>query len=303
AHQWRDIVQLDDIQAAQLIRHDEIDVLVDLAVHSTGNRLGIFAHKPAPVQVTFCGYPGGTGLETIDYRLSDVYLDPAENDAVYAERTLRLPNTFWCYDFEAMSLADLPDVTPPPMAHTHAVTFGCLCHHCKINPAVISRWLAVLDAVPGSRMLLLAMPGSQRRWMVEQMRGRADFEEFRPRSQYMALYSRIDIGLDTFPYNGHTTSLDSFWMGVPVVTLMGQTAVSRAGWSQLNNLGLPELAADTDERFVEIAASLARDPDRLGDLRMSMRQRMKSSPLMDARRFARAIEAAYRRIWQEWAKR
>ena len=164
----------------------------------------------------------------------------------------------------------------------------------------------VLTAVPDSRLLLLSQPGAHRQRVLELLAaggvqaGRVEFAEFRPRLEYLALYRRVDLGLDTFPYNGHTTSLDAFWMGVPVVTRLGDTVVGRAGWSQLCNLDLRELAAPTDETFVQIATGLARDLPRLARLRADLRPRMEASPLMDGERFARNLEAAWRRLWEHW---
>ena len=173
---------------------------------------------------------------------------------------------------------------------------------------MLTLWAQVLRQVENSRLLLLAPQGSHRQRTLDRLGqegidpGRIEFVPPQPRREYLELYHRIDLGLDSFPYNGHTTSLDSFWMGVPVVTLVGQTAVSRAGWCQLSNLGLTELAAQTPEQFVRIAVELARDLPRLEELRSTLRQRMEQSPLMDAPRFARNIEAAYRQMWRTWCE-
>ena len=188
------------------------------------------------------------------------------------------------------------------------VTFGCLNNFCKINAAVLKLWAQVLKAVDRSQLLLLAPEGSHRQQaldLLEQQGVRSDrvaFVAYRPRPQYLELYHRIDIGLDTVPANGHTTSLDSFWMGVPVVTLVGPTVLGRAGLCQLMNLGLPELIATSPEQYVHVVAELAQDLSRLSQLRATLRARMQASPLMDAPRFARNIEAAYREMWQRWCK-
>jgi len=302
--QWQSIVGFSDEQIAEQVRHDNIDILVDLALHSGGNRLLVFARKPAPVQATFAGYPGSTGLTTIDYRLSDVYLDPPGTDeSVYSEQTIRLPDSFWCYD--PLDCRDIP-VNPLPAIETGKLTFGCLNNFCKINEAVLVLWAQVLARVPGSRLLLMAAEGEHRQRTINRLEqegldpGRVEFVSRRPREAYLELYHRIDLGLDSFPYNGHTTSLDSFWMGVPVVTLVGQRAVARAGWCQLSNLGLMDLAGQTPEQFVQIAVDLANDLPRLAQLRATLRQRMQASPLMDAPSFARNVEAAYRQMWHKW---
>ncbi|HMD54065.1 MAG TPA: tetratricopeptide repeat protein [Phycisphaerae bacterium] len=300
---WRDITTIDDQRAAQMIRQDGIDILVDLAMHMAGNRLLVFARKPAPIQVTFMGYPGTTGLETMDYRLTDQYLDPPEpQEAFYTEQSIRLPDTFWCYSSqnEESKPNDLPAIK------NGFVTFGCLNNFCKVNDGVLKLWARVLSAIPHSRLMVLAPKGQVRRQSLSKLgrdgiaSERIEFMDFQPRLEYLNTYHRIDIGLDTQPYNGHTTSLDSLWMGVPVVTLIGKTEVGRAGWSQLCNVGLQELAARTPEEYVNIAAKLAGDLPRLKELRAALRPRMQTSPLMDAKRFARNVEAAYRDMWRKW---
>jgi protein O-GlcNAc transferase len=302
--QWRTIAGLRDQQVADQIRQARIDILLDLTLHMANNRLRVFARKPAPVQATFAGYPGSTGLSAIDYRLSDPYLDPPGMDeSVYSEHTIRLPDSFWCY--APLEGREIP-VNSLPALESGVVTFGCLNNFCKINESVLALWARVLRKVEGSRLLLLAPENDHRRRTANWLRQegidsqRVEFVPRQSRLQYLGVYHRIDLGLDSFPYNGHTTSLDSFWMGVPVVTLVGQTAVSRAGWSQLSNLGLRDLAAQTPEQFVQIAADLANDLPRLAELRRTLRQRMEASPLADAPRFARSIEAAYRQMWRQW---
>jgi protein O-GlcNAc transferase len=300
---WRDVAYQSDAQLVDQIRADRIDILVDLALHMAGNRLLVFARKPAPVTVTFAGYPGTTGLTAIDYRLTDPYLDPPGVDpADYAEQSIRLPDTFWCYD----PLGDEPAVGGLPAAAAGRVTFGCLNNFCKVNDEVLRLWAQVLAAVAGSRLVLLAGEGPHRAdtlaFLAQQgvTSDRVVFHSFRPRAEYLQLYQQIDVGLDTAPYNGHTTSLDALWMGVPVVSLVGQTVVGRAGVSQLTNLGLTEWIAQTPEQFVRIASELAHDLPRLAELRATLRQRMQRSPLMDAPRFTRHVEAAYRTMWRRW---
>jgi predicted O-linked N-acetylglucosamine transferase (SPINDLY family) len=302
---WRDTAGLSDRQTADLIRDDRVDILVDLKSHTANGELLVFARKPAPVQVTWLGYPGTTGLSTIDYRLTDPYLDPLGLfDACYSEESVRLPETFWCYD----APADSPPVNPLPAMDSGAITFGCLNNFCKVNDGCLTLWAEVLRAVPGSRLLLMAPRGPARDHVqsVLGQRGiaadRLGFVEARPRSEYLKLYQRIDLVLDTLPYNGHTTNLDALWMGVPVLTMLGRTVVGRAGWSQLCNLGLEDLAAETPEAFVALATRLAGDLPRLWGLRGALRPRMSESPLMDAPRFARHVEQAYRRIWRRWCE-
>jgi protein O-GlcNAc transferase len=300
---FRQTIGMSHAALTEQIRGDGIDILVDLALHATGNRLAVFARKPAPVQVTFAGYPGSTGLKAIDYRLTDPYLDPPEHDRWYVEKSVRLPASFWCYEAETV---DFLPPGPLPALKNGSVTFGCLNSLNKVNDGVLALWGRVLAAMRGSRLVLLAAEGSHRRRTCELLARmgvapqRVTFHTVRPRVEYLRLYQLIDIGLDTVPYNGHTTSLDSLFMGVPVVTLVGKTVVGRAGLSQLTNLGMPELIARTEEEFVAIAVRLAGDLEGLAKIRAGLRQRMEQSPLMDAVGFTRGIEAAFREMWRRW---
>jgi protein O-GlcNAc transferase len=306
ADAWRVTAGRSDAEVAETVRADAIDILVDLTMHMSNGRPLLLARKPAPVQVAYLAYPGTTGLAAVDSRLTDPYLDPpGESDADYAEESIRLPETFWCYD----PLADGPSPGPLPALATGRITFGCLNNFCKVTGPTVTLWAGVLRAVPDSRLVLLAARGEHRERLAEKFRAagvdpaRIEFVEYRPRPQYLELYRQLDVGLDTLPYNGHTTSLDSFWMGVPVVTRVGRTVVGRAGWSQLSNLGLPELAAWSDADFVAIATRLAGDLPRLSQLRATLGERMQRSPLMDSPRFVRHLEAAYRQIWRNWCRR
>jgi predicted O-linked N-acetylglucosamine transferase (SPINDLY family) len=306
ADRWVNISAMSDDEAALRMREDRIDILVDLALHMGGGRLQIFSRKPAPLQVTFAGYPGGTGLSAIDYRLTDPHLDPPGMDqSLYVERTIRLPDSFWCYD--PLDCGDI-SIGPSPATANGFVTFGCLNNPCKINESVLAVWSKVLSQIENSRLIQMSPGGSHRVELTNRFAAhgvdpsRIQFVPKQSRRAYLAQYHQIDIGLDTFPYNGHTTSLDALWMGVPIVTLVGSTAVGRAGWSQLSNLGLQELAAENSEQFVEIAAALARELPRLQTLRSTLRPRMEQSPLMNASRFACNIEAAYRHMWRNWCE-
>ena len=300
---WRDLGGLSDAQAADAIRADGIDVLVDLSVHMGHNRLAIFARRPAPVQVTYLGYAGTTGLSAVDYRLSDPYLDPSPaDDASYSERTVRLPRTYWCY----RPMYDVAAVDAPPCETAGVVTFGSLNNFCKVNDAVLAAWGDVLLAVPDSRLVLHGHDGDHRQWVAGAFAGRGispqrlAFVGLVPTSQYLSVYNQVDVGLDPFPYNGGTTTFDALWMGVPVVSLAGDRAVGRAGRSILTNVGLPELVADDVGQYVRTAVGLANDRARLRALRQSMRERLIASPVMDAAAFARDVEAAFRQMWQAW---
>ena len=294
-HVWREIHGLSDERVAQQIRQDRIDVLVDLTMHMARGRPMMFALKPATVQVAWLAYPGTTGSPAMDYRFSDPYLDPPDSEIHYTEKTVRLPHTFWCYD-------PLTEEAPPsqlPALFNRHITFGCLNNFCKVTATTLSMWRQVLQKVPNSRLIVLAPQGSARTRVREALQidpERIEFLDYHPREQYLRIYDRIDLCLDTFPYNGHTTSLDALWKGVPVVSLCGTSAVSRAGLSQMSNLNLSEFVAETPERFVRIAVDAASDWRRLCDIRATLRERMKASPLMNAREFARDIESAFQQL-------
>jgi protein O-GlcNAc transferase len=302
---WRDIARLSDDQAADLIRSDGIDILVDLAMHSAGNRLLVFARKPAPVQVTYLAYCSSTGLETVDYRLSDPYLDPPGMDeSVYSERTIRLPETYWCYQ----PSIDLAAATGTSAIERGLVTFGSLNNFSKVNESVLKVWAEILRAVPKSELLIHAHEGNHRQRVRDRLERegienrRVRFVGRLPMQTYLETYGQIDIALDTFPFGGGTTTCDALWMGAPVISLAGKTAVGRGGLSILSNVGLPDLVADSEEKYVSIARELAGDLSRLSDLRSNLRKRMERSPLMDAPRFARNVEAAYRQMWRTWCE-
>jgi protein O-GlcNAc transferase len=303
AQQWRSTVGMGDEALAEMIRRDGVDILVDLTQHMAGNRLPMFARKPAPVQVSFAGYPESTGLTAIKYRISDRYLEAgAAGEGSGKAEQVCLIDSFWCYDPCGAEV----EVSPLPAMESRRMTFGCLNNFCKVNERALRLWARVLGKVKDSRLMVASPAGSQRERTVEFLRSegveahRVEFVEHRPRRAYLELYHRLDIVLDTFPYNGHTTSMDALWMGAPVVSLLGEMAVSRAGLSLLTNLGLPKLVARSEEEYVCIAASLAGNLPRLAQLRSSLRERMENSVLMDAPRFARQVEKAYRNMWQAW---
>lgn len=303
---WRDVASLTDAELAQQVRADGIDILVDLSLHTTRHRLLAFACRPAPVQVTWAGYPGMTGLAAIGYRLTDRWLDPpTQGESFHAEKSVHLPDSFWCYD----PLGESPAVNALPARQTGTVTFGCLNKCAKINATTAALWAPVLRAVPRSRLLVRATNALSR----ERLRGlfvaqniaadRLEFVGWSPRPEYLALHHRIDLALDPVPYGGHMTLLDALWMGVPTIALPGTTPVSRAGLSLLTNAGLPEWVADSSEDFARIAVEHTRDLEKLAGLRAGLRERLRASPLMDAPRFARRVETEYRKMWREWCGR
>lgn len=300
---FRDIWPLDDAAAAQLMRDDRIDVLVDLTMHSSRARPLLFARKPAPVQLSWLAYVGTTGNLAMDYRLTDPHLDSqAAQTLPYTERSWWLPNAFWCF---APLVQSLP-VGPLPASQNGYVTFGCLASFSKVNEPTLRSWARVLGAVKDSKLLLHVPLGTARqrvRATLEAAGVAAAAVELLPhqkRSDYLRAYSKIDVCLDALPYNSLTNTLDAAWLGVPTVTAVGETVVGRAGLSVAMNLGLPQLVARTPEQFVDAAVQLVTDLSALAELRAGLRARLEGSPLMDAPRFARDLEAAFRGMWREW---
>jgi protein O-GlcNAc transferase len=306
ADQWRSLVGSSDEEAAELIRRDGIDILVDLSGHTGGNRLPVFARKPAPVQASYLGYLGTTGLPAIDYYLTDAHADPPGlTDAHYQEQLVRLPECGFCY-----APGPAPEVSPElPARQAGRVTFGSLNSVAKLSEEVLALWARVLAAVAGSRVVLRTGAG---RRAEERVRGGLAGHGVSPervlllgqtatRFDYLKLYQAVDLGLDPFPYNGVTTTCDALWMGVPVLTLAGGTCVSRQGVRFLRAVGLDELIAETPEAYVRLATEVAGDLARLSALRRGLRERMSHSPLMDAAQFTRHLEAAYRGLWERWA--
>jgi predicted O-linked N-acetylglucosamine transferase (SPINDLY family) len=307
ADHWLVTVGLSDEELAERIRAVGIDILVDLAGHTGNNRLRVFARKPAPVQVTWLGYPNTTGLEAIDYRLVDAVTDPVgEADAWASETLVRLEGGFLCYG----GLKDAPEPTVPPCLKTGTVTFGSFNNPAKLSAATLDAWATLLSRLPQARLLLMGRPFGDvatRALFLARLdeRGvaaeRVELAAYLPgRVAHLAVYDRGDIALDPFPYNGATITCEALWMGVPVVTLRGDRHAGRVGASLLSQIGLTDLIADSVEEYVEIALALACNPGRLDELRRSLRPRMAASPLCDGRAFARKMEAAFRAMWQDW---
>ncbi len=303
----REIVHLSDEAVAAMIRADAIDILVDLAGHTAGHRLGVFALRPAPVQATYLGYPNTTGLAAIGWRVTDTYADPpGDGDDVHSERLARLPRSFLCFQ----PPDGAPVVQAPPCAERGHVTFGSFNVLPKVTPEVIRVWSQVLGRVPGSRLLLKAL-GLGDAHSREQVLARfaahgiaAERIMVLPMEAslqaHLARYHEIDIALDPFPFNGTTTTLEALWMGVPVVALAGDRHSARVGASILANAGLSELIAPDEKAYVDLAARLAGDASRLADLRRGMRTRIAASPLRDPAGIVGDLEQAYRRMWSDW---
>lgn len=309
--QWRNISALDDNQAAELIRKDEIDILIDLAGHTANNALMVFARKPAPIQITWLGYPHSTGLKAIDYRFTDNFADPAGlTEHLNSEELYRLPDVFCSYSpcaSQPEKIDDaLFDVIETPALKNGYITYGCMNSLSKITPHVIRLWSKLLHADQASKLLLetegLDSHSMQQRIEHEFACNGVSKERLcligRKQEQQYILYHQIDIALDPFPCNGGTTSLDALWMGVPLISLAGNNFVSRMGVSFLTNLGLKELIAFTEEEYINLAISLGSDVEKLNCMRLSMRQKMQNSPLMQTKKFTHSLESAYRNMWK-----
>ena len=304
---WCGIAGASDEQAAAKIRADQIDILVDLSGHTAGHRLQLFAQKPAPLQISWLGYCGSTGLETMDYRCSDPWADPPGDAARYSsEQLLRLPSTTWCYS----PLSGAPDVGPLPALTANGITFASFNNFGKISRVSLDLWATILRQMPAARLLLknvgLGSAGVRNAvYKLFASRGIAA-ERLELLSQthtlldHLTHYNRVDISLDTFPYHGTTTTCEALWMGVPTITLEGPNHVSRPGVSLLTNVGLADLIARTREEYVEKTIRLASDLARLATLRAGLRQQMLTSSVMDGPGFARAMEDGYRQVWRAW---
>jgi protein O-GlcNAc transferase len=301
---WRDCSHMSDKQLAETVRADAIDVLVDLTGHIAGSRLLAFARKPAPVQVTYLGYQNTTGMSAMDYRLTDTLADPpGTTDKFYTEKLVRLPRAFFCYRPSDKA----PPPSPLPAIAKGHVTFGSFNNFNKLTPQAIGAWLQILDRVPDSRLLLLSSTSDYVARRLENLArahgldpARIELVHKRPLRDYYALVQQADIALDPFPFNGHTTTCDAIWLGVPVVMLQGRMYASRFGGSVLANVGLDDLIARSVSEYVDKAVELAGDLDRLAELRAQLRPRMAASPLLDFQGFARNVEAAYRQMWTDW---
>jgi len=307
-HSWRDISALDDAQAASLIEADAIDILVDLSGHTRGNRLLLFARRPAPLQLTFLGYPNTTGMRAMDYRLSDACADPpGASERRYRERLLRLPHSLWCY---RPPQEDAAGAGALPALRKGHITFASMNNIAKLNPALIGLWAELLLQIKDAQLLLATIPPGKARERLLRLfadKGvdarRIAFSERLPKGEFHALHREIDIALDAYPCNGGATTCETLWLGVPVVSLAGEEFRSRAGLSLLSALGLPQLVARNAAEYRAIAAGLAANPSELQRLRASLRDTMRSSPLCDAAAYTGALEDIYRGIWGEWCGR
>ena len=305
---YQNIRELDDVSLAALIEQDKIDILIDLAGHTGDNRLTAMAYKPAPIQVTYLGYPDTTGMDAIDYRLTDALAEPPGAQKFYTEELVFLLDGFLCYrppDFA-------PTVAPLPADKKGYITFGSFNNSCKINPVIAELWAEILKACGNSHLLLKLKGGGE-----PEIKGRyaGYFEQFgigserldicgwKSPPEHLQLYSQVDIALDTYPYNGTTTTCEALWMGVPVVSLIGSKHhASRVGLSILSRVGLEFFAASSPPEYVAKAIALAENRHSLAQIRSSMRARIAASGLCHAKAFTRQVEAAYRKMWRRWCQ-
>lgn len=307
ADQWREAAELDVEAMTNLIRDDQIDILVDLSGHTGYHRLAVFAHKPAPVQATWLGYLGTTGLKAMDYRICDHFTDPPGlTEKYHTEKLARLPDCQWCYRLPL----ELPSPMPLPMLANGHITFGSFNNIAKLNDQVLLLWARLLQAIPAARLLIAAMPLSARASShiirIFESRGvprkRLDFRSRTLTTDYLLTCQQVDIALDPFPYNGGTTSIDTLCLGVPIITLAGTRSIARGGVTLLSNLGLNRFIAGSEGEYIDIARYWAANPAELAAQRATLPARVAASPLMDEERFASNMEQLYRTMWITWIK-
>ncbi|MBC8445498.1 MAG: tetratricopeptide repeat protein [Rhodospirillaceae bacterium] len=305
---WYYIDKMKDEEICDLIRQDGIDILVDLGGHTAGHRLNVIAQKPAPIQVTWIGYPNTSGLDTVDYRFVDNITDPAgDADKLHTEQLWRLPRSFTCY----LEQSNFPVAEDLAALGTGQVTFGSFNNASKISPSSIATWARILNRVEGARLILksgsLVDEGTQKRFHDQfkahgipanriELLGKVSSEE------HLRLYDKIDIGLDPFPYNGTTTTCEAMYMGVPVICLLGDRHAARVTGSLMTQVGLADLVAQSEDEYVEKAVELASDLPRLLEIRRNLRPNMLNSPLCDGPGHTLEVEAAYREMWKIWCK-
>jgi protein O-GlcNAc transferase len=301
---WRDISMLEDADAAELLRSDELDIVVDLMGNSSVQKLPLLGRRVAPVQMTWCGYSGTTGVDTIDHIVVDSIIAPPGERAFFVEEPLRLPNSYVCFNPR-----ECPDIGPLPFERNGYITFGCMNNPSKVNKYVLGWWAEILRSVKYSRMVLryhlLGDP------LVDERLARVFRNAGIPPERidmkagghnFLNAYNEVDIALDSFPYNGTTTTCEALWMGVPVVTLRGDRFVARVGASLLTNTGLADLVAENPKEYIEKAVALACDPDRLSRFREEAREILPTTPVYDQKTFVKHIEQAYIEAFERWCE-
>jgi predicted O-linked N-acetylglucosamine transferase (SPINDLY family) len=300
---WHSLVGLSDEEAAKRIHEDGVHILIDLAGHTAGNRLPVFAYKPAPVQATWLGYFATTGVKEIDYIIGDPYVTPESESDHFVEKIWALPQTYCCFS----PPRGAPEVTMLPALANGFVTFGCFNNLAKVNNKVIELWAQVLQAVPTSKLMLktkaLADETVRGRIMGQfQAQGidptRLILEGPAPRVELLGAYGKVDIALDPFPYPGGTTSAEALWMGVPVLTKRGDRFLSHVGETIAHNAGQSEWIAQDEAEYVQKAVAFTQDLASLAARRAQMRKTLLQSPLYDAKRFAQHFTEA---MWGMWS--
>ena len=304
---WRSIFGIPDSEIFKIIRKDKIDILVDLSGHTGKNNLLVFAQKPAPIQVTWLGYPNTTGLSSIDYRFTDIIADPiGEADDLHSEKLLRLPNGFLCFQGNEKVLSK----SNPPQTHHDYITFGSFNNLSKITPEVIDVWSKILNLIPKSHLILKCRKLKHNKdYYYELFKNKGIdkdriqlYEHLPSTSDHLELYNSVDIGLDPFPYNGATTTCEALWMGVPVITLLGDRHAGRVGASILTNVGLKDFIARDIDSYINLAVKMSANTKKLKEIRMTLRRQMQESLLCDARSFAGNVEASYKDMWHNYQK-
>ncbi len=304
---YRNIWDVNDDAVARIIEQDKIDILIDLAGHTRNNRLLVLARKPAPVQVTYLGYCDTTGMEAVDYLLTDCITAPPESQKYYTEQLTYLPGGYFCYT----PPENAPVVTPPPAAKKGYVTFGTFTNNRRLNRRVLEVWTEILKLTPNSRLLLGFRGGDDEKVQEHYLsqfeecgvsRERIEISGGKAPSEYIKQYNDVDIVFDTFPGNGGTTTCEALWMGVPVISLIDKHQNGRVGLSILSRLDMQCFAAATPAEYVAKAVALANKPESLMEMRASMRSRMAESSLCDRKRLARDVETAYRQMWRQWCR-
>ena len=304
---YRNVFGICDAEVSDLIQKDKIDILVEIGGHTGNNRLGVLAYKPAPIQVDYGGL-STTGVEQIDYRLTDSLLDPPERHEFYIEESVCLPGGLFCYSPPDFA----PPVEPLPAERNGFITFGSFNGSLKINRHILSLWAQVLKTNENSRFLI-KFPGARDQNMkdmfLEQFEEmgitpeRIQVEKWRPSVEHLKLYGQVDVALATYPFNGCITTLEGLWMGVPIVSLVGKNSLlSRSGLSILSRIGLEFFAADTPNEFVAKATAIVQNLPALARIRATLRNRMSASTLCDAKGYAENLETAYREMWHRWCK-
>ena len=307
--EWRDVSGISNNRLFEQIQSDQIHILVDLAGHTAKNRMLLFAQKPAPIQVTYLGYPNTTGLQAMDYRITDAMADPPGlTDRWHTEKLIRVPGSFLCYQ----APADAPEPSDLPAINTNGITFASFNNRVKITRSVIHTWSSILDSVPDARLILKSktLEDSQAcQQIISQFAAchvgpeRLELHGFLPPDKHLGLYHRVDVALDTFPYNGTATTCDALWMGVPVIVLEGDNHVSRVGVSLLTSTGLSAFIAHSADDYIKKAIKLSQDLEMLSSTRYLLRKMMRDSPLMNAESLTRSLENAYESMWQELSER